>query len=585
MDFEKINAGDTLNQGRIKINNILDAAKSQVGELKSDLSQLSSEIVNVTKEVSGKIVYIDGDFSQGAISSEGIFQSTNAYICTAFIPCNIGDKIYFEDNSQIYRITEFDTDKNFVSNNDNVSELIARVNGFVRITLYTTGTTLRIIKEIYTLPIHSVDDSYSSTKWGYGVLTDRNRYKGLSLNATNTELSASGGGQVAVIATNSQKTYARIKITPKIYTNAIGGMFVGVKKSTANAEFTSGVGVYFSAGTTANTVQSANNGKRNELGNYIEQNYDLHIFVDNNIVSFHLLGDDGNEFFYKAALTLSEGEEIDLFIVSTNEARGTSGTIITGIYLPYGLLIKSESKSVMWNATDNANFRIYFPSDYDSEKTYNAIICFHGNGTNEASWSENANMIRVKNAFIEADYIVLTASYKGSNTTWGSRLSTNAYYEAYKYLLNNFNVANVGIYANSMGGIESLNALSERKIKAKCWCGTAPTYDLNNNHDNSMFTSIIENAYGVSGSNSYEVMTNGRNPAEMPNYTFGCIPMLIIGGTNDTSVNQVYNGFKLYTDVLPICEATKIEVEGEGHSFDLTNYLSNIVDFYTANMR
>ena len=37
MDFEKINADDTLNQGRIKINNILDAAKSQVSELKSDL--------------------------------------------------------------------------------------------------------------------------------------------------------------------------------------------------------------------------------------------------------------------------------------------------------------------------------------------------------------------------------------------------------------------------------------------------------------------------------------------------------------------------------------------------------------------
>lgn len=37
MDFEKINADDTLNQGRIKINNILDAAESQVSELKSEL--------------------------------------------------------------------------------------------------------------------------------------------------------------------------------------------------------------------------------------------------------------------------------------------------------------------------------------------------------------------------------------------------------------------------------------------------------------------------------------------------------------------------------------------------------------------
>lgn len=35
MAFEKINADDTLNQGRIKINNILDAVESQVSELKS----------------------------------------------------------------------------------------------------------------------------------------------------------------------------------------------------------------------------------------------------------------------------------------------------------------------------------------------------------------------------------------------------------------------------------------------------------------------------------------------------------------------------------------------------------------------
>lgn len=45
MAFEKINADDTLNQGRIKINNILDATKSQVSELKNDLADLGNEKV------------------------------------------------------------------------------------------------------------------------------------------------------------------------------------------------------------------------------------------------------------------------------------------------------------------------------------------------------------------------------------------------------------------------------------------------------------------------------------------------------------------------------------------------------------
>lgn len=50
MAFEKINADDTLNQGRIKINNILDATKSQVSELKSDLEELSTKVSSSSTE-------------------------------------------------------------------------------------------------------------------------------------------------------------------------------------------------------------------------------------------------------------------------------------------------------------------------------------------------------------------------------------------------------------------------------------------------------------------------------------------------------------------------------------------------------
>ncbi|MEQ3445221.1 GDSL-type esterase/lipase family protein [Enterococcus cecorum] len=47
MVFEKINADDTLNQGRIKINNILDDVDSQVGELKEDIVSLEERCENI----------------------------------------------------------------------------------------------------------------------------------------------------------------------------------------------------------------------------------------------------------------------------------------------------------------------------------------------------------------------------------------------------------------------------------------------------------------------------------------------------------------------------------------------------------
>lgn len=65
MDFEKINADDTLNQGRIKINNILDAAESQVNqvnELKSDLiKRLGKNMCGMDPNVFYPVLLKSGD--------------------------------------------------------------------------------------------------------------------------------------------------------------------------------------------------------------------------------------------------------------------------------------------------------------------------------------------------------------------------------------------------------------------------------------------------------------------------------------------------------------------------------------------
>lgn len=91
MDFEKINADDTLNQGRIKINNILDAAKSQVSEIKEDLVNKITEVSNLVKNT---VEFIEG----GYFNSSGSFVNTPGFGYTDYI--YIGTASFVRGNLQ-----------------------------------------------------------------------------------------------------------------------------------------------------------------------------------------------------------------------------------------------------------------------------------------------------------------------------------------------------------------------------------------------------------------------------------------------------------------------------------------------------
>lgn len=104
MDFEKILETDTLNQGRIKINNILDAAKSQVSELKEDLGEIYPTLVSTNKFDKSKITvgfYYDDKGKK--------IQSDNWFI---------GDLMPIKPNTKYAKgggaCALYDADKNFV---------------------------------------------------------------------------------------------------------------------------------------------------------------------------------------------------------------------------------------------------------------------------------------------------------------------------------------------------------------------------------------------------------------------------------------------------------------------------------------
>jgi len=544
------------------------------------LTEYDEKIQETFKELqSGSMLYVNGDFKNGLIGSDGIFQSNNSYVVSAFVECKQGDIVSLKDDNTIIRCAEYNSSKvktNYVTNVNNYTVL---GNGYIRIVAEISAGNPYIVIDRKSIVFPLINKTYSNTKFNDGVLSDTNRYKNISMQITNGYLNATGGGQIARIVTNLKKTYARFKVNPKVYTNANAGCLVGLcKSSQATNVFADGVGLYFSAGSTANTIQSSKYASRDSLGTYINQDYDVHVFTDNSIVSFYCIGENGDELYYKTDMQLTDSESYDLFIISANEARGTNGIEIKEICLPYGFDFESASKSVMWNSTTTSNFRIYFPENYDNTEKHNVVICFHGNGTSEASWSDNANMTKVQQALVDAGFVVVTSTYKNSNSTWGNKYSIQAYFNTIDYVLKNFNIGNIGFYGNSMGGIESLNAILAKRYEVKCWCGTSPTYDLSNNHDTELFNSVINNAYGCTDE-TYDAKTNGCDPSKAKNYLFGRIPMLVIASSDDAAVNQDYNGFKLCDDMSPVADVTKVVTTG-GHSFDVSAYTDQITEFY-----
>lgn len=108
MAIEKINADDTLNQGRIKINNNYDAVAENYSELKEDLDEIvfkSTNIFNPKKATDGVILN----------SGTGIPYDAPLYFTSDFIPVNDDSVIYIK--SMRYCCV-YDGNKNFMSTTD-----------------------------------------------------------------------------------------------------------------------------------------------------------------------------------------------------------------------------------------------------------------------------------------------------------------------------------------------------------------------------------------------------------------------------------------------------------------------------------
>lgn len=325
------------------------------------------------------------------------------------------------------------------------------------------------------------------------------------------------------------------------------------------------------------TMTDITNVERPTIGDYT-----LTLTVDKKYISCSISRSDGN--IIASCRRLRSGFKVNSIYIFNSSNLALSGSYFYNLTIRKSLqTVDSElnmARTIQYTGTDTENFIVTLPKDYDSKIARNLAICWHGNGSNEFTWLHNGNMKAIHKALVDSGYIVLTCSLALSTTTWGNQDSTNAYYKAYRYVLENYAIKNVVFYANSMGGIESLNAIYENKIPCVAWASTVPTYSLKSNYDLN-FGSLIKSAYGIASDGSdYSTKTLNRDPALMSANVFRKIPMYMIAPKDDSAVLKADNMDKLYEKVKDTSiEAIAVTLETGGHSFNVAPYVNEIISF------
>ena len=236
------------------------------------------------------------------------------------------------------------------------------------------------------------------------------------------------------------------------------------------------------------------------------------------------------------------------------------------------------SNTVVWNTVNGAGVRIAYPLTYDSRKPSPVALCFHGNGSDETLYQDNTNGQAVANGLLAAGYIVVSASYAAATSTWGNQNGLDAMLTAYRLVRDTSTIGPVVVYGNSMGGIEALLTLAERRIPGiVAAVYTNPTYNLAENRANAIFTSTIDSAYG----GNYAVNAVGHDPALMNAAVFRGLPTWILVASDDAAVTPAANGDALATALTPYGTVTKVTTTG-GHSTSFSPHVATITAWFNT---
>jgi hypothetical protein len=400
-----------------------------------------------------------------------------------------------------------------------------------------------------------------------------------------------GSGQNKSVALAGSENLRAVFTVNLVTGGSSGGLAIGVSSAAAGVAPGAGgadaFGLYFRS---FNAIpQQVSAGSFTELTGqnaFAAGTYIVTVTVDQTYISVAAARTDGTGEIYTRRLRA--GFNVNNLYVFNSDTRQLTGHGVGVCSSRKGLQTitprtfgEGVTKTVSWSGDGTNSWMVFLPAGYDSRRPLPVVMCFHGSGTDETAWISNGNYSALQRACVNAGYIVVSCSLNASKTTWGNAASTNAYYAAYKYLRDNYAIGPVAIFANSMGGIESLNALAANKIPGVvAWVGTAATTNLLDNYNNTTFTSSITASYGISG--DYEVKTLGKDPQLLPEYSFRQIPMLFITPTDDAAISSPNNALTFIPKMQAVCPLVTSTLTTGGHSFAIGPFLSQITSFFDA---
>ncbi|MCK7358475.1 hypothetical protein L8O13_14835 [Enterobacter roggenkampii] len=370
-----------------------------------------------------------------------------------------------------------------------------------------------------------------------------------------------------------------------------GGVFVGINSGAVGAYPATGLadafGIYF----TYNGIQQMLNGTASNLTNTTPAApglYEVTLIADDKYISVAVHNTNEAFGYEYVARQLRASKSCNNIVLFNSDARQLTGSSIQSLCLGVGsnATVKSNYEgnypSIVWTGDGTNDFRIVTPAGYDSRKPRPAVMLFHGNGTNERSWATNSNYDKISKAFVSDGFIVISAAVSGSYSTWGNASAQACYYSAYRNLLQNYNISAFSVFANSMGGIEFFNTLASENIGVPCcFVGTSPTANLLSCYNSSTLTSSIKTAYDIASDGSdYTTKTAGFDPVLKRADEFLGVPQLWLTASDDTIVLPTENrDVMMKLSAISTRKISKVDGITGGHSFDVSPYLTTIVNF------
>jgi len=315
-------------------------------------------------------------------------------------------------------------------------------------------------------------------------------------------------------------------------------------------------------------------------------NYKLTLIVDENWITGCIYNTDtGVEGWYwrKARgsivinnLYLYNGDSTGLAGSSIGPCSARKGGLQLAIAGAYGS--SRFSQYTTSDATTAVGYHIWAPDNYDARKSYTLAVMFHGDTSDENFFQGST----LQKGLVDAGFFAAACGISANKRTWGSQASIDEYVKLVQYMQAKYNIGKIVFVAASMGGIESLNVLAQRKIAVAAWVGLAPTANLDRAYKTT-WKAPIDTSYGITGTGqaTYTLKTEGYDPLLQPDGSaFQSVPMMIVAPTDDTLVPRQYNTDPLIakcTGYAP--EIFDIPGITGGHSFDSSPYVSQIVDF------